>query len=86
MVKMIKITDLPYQAHELKSAGLDLPKDYMTNVKYGFFRNLFGKYSTYYAFSFLKGSLKVFGGFLLFYYPLDKIHCNIRRYKRNLKQ
>ncbi|CAC9699069.1 conserved Plasmodium protein, unknown function [Plasmodium sp. DRC-Itaito] len=77
----------PYETYEIKKIAFELPKDYHPNVKYGFFRNaLFGQHTFYYIKSILKVSTKVFAGFLLFYYPLDKLHCNIRRFKSNLKK
>ncbi|SBT79973.1 conserved Plasmodium protein, unknown function [Plasmodium malariae] len=84
---MNKKVSLPYDVCEIKNVRFELPKEYHPNVKYGFFRNfLFGEHTSYYLKSFLKVSSKVFAGFLLFYYPLDKTHCNIRRFKRNLKK
>ncbi|CXJ03899.1 conserved Plasmodium protein, unknown function [Plasmodium berghei] len=78
---------LPYETCEMKRGNFQIPKEYHPNVKYGFFRNLlFGKYTPYYFKSFFAVSGKILGGFLLFYYPLDKIHCNIRRFKRNLQK
>ncbi|CRG95159.1 conserved Plasmodium protein, unknown function [Plasmodium gallinaceum] len=83
---MDKKVNIPYKTYDIKKFGFELPKEFQPNVKYGFFRNLFGDYSSYYLKSFLRVSSKVFAGFLLFYYPLDKVHCNIRRFKRNLKK
>ncbi|VWU49369.1 conserved protein, unknown function [Hepatocystis sp. ex Piliocolobus tephrosceles] len=84
---MEKKASLPYETFEVKQSMFQMPKDFHPNVKYGFFRNfLFGQYTKYYIKSIISVSAKVFGGFLLFYYPLDKVHCNIRRFKRNLKK
>lgn len=83
---MKSTNDLPYQTHPIEKLDFYLPKDYMTNVKYGFFRNLFGQHSSFYFRSIFRGSLRVFAGFLVLYYPLDKMFCNIRRYKRNMKE
>ncbi|CAG9473200.1 conserved Plasmodium protein, unknown function [Plasmodium vivax] len=78
---------LPYEVCEIRKVPFELPKEFHPNVKYGFFRNfLFGKYTFYYFKSIFKVSAKVSAGFLLFYYPLDKVHCNIRRFKNNLKK
>ncbi|SCP05320.1 conserved Plasmodium protein, unknown function [Plasmodium ovale] len=79
--------NVPYETCEIKKVAFQLPKEYHPNVKYGFFRNfLLGNYTSYYLKSFFKVSTKVLAGFLLFYYPLDAVHCNIRRFKRNLQK
>lgn len=80
----------PYTGREKGgwSWGHKVPEGYRQNhpffgirgFYYNFFHSEWGKF--YYLKRLLTGTSKIFLGFLVFYYPLDGIYCDIRKFKR----